>query len=102
MFEKTRGEVLLAARRAIHDAKSPADIVSWLETDTLPFFKGNFEAAVEAIAGADNGPNYQGAQPDIWSRITSMDVKKAPYLASALTAIAINKGIEPPPSAQPV
>lgn len=101
MFERTRDEVLLAARRAIHDAQSPADIVAWIENDTLPYFKGDFVMAVDAIAGAHNGPSYQGSQPDIWSHIAAMDTKKVPHLASALTAIAINKGIAPPPSKFP-
>lgn len=93
MSERTLGEVTGAAKSVARTAKEPHEITAWLKSDTIPYFKGDFGAAVDALATSVTGASYQGNKPSLWMQIHSID-KQLPMMGSALSAIAISKGID--------
>lgn len=95
MPERTRGEVIGQVYRLSENTTTPADIADWIERDTLPYFKGDFEEVVSALDGARNGPSYHGNEPHVWQRIHSIG-KRNGVIGHALATMAINKGLDMP------
>lgn len=99
-MERSRGEVVrevfkMASRDDVNNIKTPAEVADLIQKVTLPYFGGNFEDMVSALAQSDNGPSYQ-TPVSVWSLIQHID-NRAPFLGSALSVVAIKEGVTPPP-----
>ncbi len=92
MSERTRGEVIREIKTIAEQAKSPAEIVHWLNDVTLPYFQGNFKTAVTAIISAGQGPVFQGSSPSVGDQIAHVTKINA-NLGAALSVVAMQRDI---------
>lgn len=92
--KQPRGEVIGQAKYVARNTSGLHEVLAWLQDKTIPYFKGDFNAAVNAIAGSleKPGPTLQTGGLGITLK-TQIDRigKEIPVMASALRVIAVNR-----------